>query len=160
MLWSKLKTRLAALVAPELRERLDLHWTTFRVHHNDHGLVCRCGQAQEFWITIDKIKVFRASYCKFANEQSKAGPSYRIDVDELRAREIHSPHDVWASLESYLNMPPEVALRSTDPILRAMAMIDRRIGIRTMKQLKVTDDEHALVRLLYFLRTSAKNSRQ
>lgn len=77
MQWSKLKTRLAALIAPELRGRLDFHWTTFRVHHNDQGSVCRCGKAQEFWITIDKIKVFRASYCKFAFEGTFSGAQMR-----------------------------------------------------------------------------------
>lgn len=78
----------------------------------------------------------------------------------FRKDEIYSPHDVWASLESYLDLQPQVALQLTDPILKAMAMVDRRIGVRTLKQLNLGDDEHSLVRLLYFLRTSAHHLQQ
>jgi hypothetical protein len=41
---------------------------------------------------------------------------------------------------------------SSDPILRSLAMIDKRIGKRTLKTIELPDKEHPLVKTLYTLR--------
>src|SRR5262249_1186705 len=80
------------------------------------------------------------------------GPHQGEAVKIFQRRELHDPDDVVTLLKSYLDLNPRMALRSTDPILRALAIIDRRIGVRSLKQLKVEDDEHSLVRVFYCLR--------
>jgi hypothetical protein len=167
MQWSKIKTRLMALVCPTLRGHIDFHLTVYRTHHTDDGNICRCKRAREFWITIDGLKVFRASYCKYAFEAFvmwantgvspwDRGPQQAEAVKIFERRELHDPDDVVTLLKSYLDLDPRMALRSNDPVLRALAIIDRRIGVRTLQQLKVEDDEHSLVRMFYWLRCSGQ----
>ena len=163
MQWSKIKTRLRLLVTPALRSRVDFHLTVYRSHHNDHGGICKCGKARELWITLDKVKIFRASYCKYAHEVSvmwreagyspwDRGPSQDSASRHFVRRELHDPTDVVDVLRAYLDGDPRDALRSADPIMRALAIIDGRIGVRTLEQFQIADDEHSLVRLFYFLR--------
>ncbi len=158
MQWSKIKTRLRALVCDSLRDRIDFHLTTYRTHHNDFGGVCKCGDAQDLWITVDGLQVFRASYCKFEHERFlmwKAGIPLSDQHEMMKLahlQELHRPYDVRTALRNYLDLNPRDALRSPDPILRALAILDRRIGSRTLKQLKVEDEEHSLVRMFYCLR--------
>lgn len=119
-----------------------------------------CRDAQELWITIDGLRVFRASYCKYAHQlffmwRDGLSTSERDQaIKDLTLQEIHSPQDIGTLLKNYLDLDPRISLRSGDPILRAFAIIDRRIGLRTLKQLKVKDDEHSLVRMFYALRLS------
>jgi hypothetical protein len=165
MQWSKIRTRLKALLVPALRDRVDFHVTVHRIHHNDHGGVCTCNKARELWITIDKLTIFRASYCKYTHEifvmwrdtgsSPWHGPRQDQDEDkEFERRELHDPNNVIEVLRDYLDADPHVALRSNDPLLKAMAIIDRRIGVRALRQLDLTDDEHSLVRTFYRLRCS------
>jgi hypothetical protein len=46
------------------------------------------------------------------------------------------------------------ALRSPNPFLRSLAIIDRRIGRRTLESLKIGEHEHSLVKEFYRLRMS------
>jgi hypothetical protein len=45
------------------------------------------------------------------------------------------------------------SLQSTNPVMRAFAMIDRRTGKRTLARMTLRPDEHPLVRAFYELRT-------
>ena len=48
------------------------------------------------------------------------------------------------------------SLKSEDPITRALAMIDARVGKRRLRQLASRSDEHPLVRLFLGLRCEAE----
>ena len=151
-------------MAPSLRRRIDFHMTQYRVHHNQHGDVCTCRDAYDLWVTIDKHEVFRASYCRYATEswvfEGKTGlspHSQGLDGELVRdffnRREIHDPWNVKQSLISYLDLNPYRALRSRDPIHKAFAIIDRRVGYRSLTALRIAPAEHSLVRLFYWLRS-------
>lgn len=161
--WSKVKTRVKALMAPSLRKRIDFHMTQYRLHHNDQGDVCTCRDAYDLWVTIDQLEVFRASYCRYASEswvfELKTGLSPRdqgLDGELVRdffnRREIHNPWNVTQSLVRYLDLNPHRALRSRDPIHKAFAIVDRRVGNRSLTALRIAPAEHSLVRLFYWLR--------
>jgi len=154
MQWSKLRSHLRTFVTPDLRKRIDFHLTNYRKLGED---------ANEFLITLDGQKVFSASYSRH-NIASyivarRTGLSQWGDGKEanslehiLTEREIHAPTDITSSIRTYFDLDPQVALRSSDPILKALAIIDRRIGLRTLKSLEIADDEHSLVKTLYALR--------
>ena len=108
--------------------------------------------------------MFRASYCRYASEswifELKTGWSphnQSLDSELVRGhfnrREIHDPWNVKQSLMSYLDVNPHRALRSRDPIHKAFAIIDRRVGYRSLTALRIAAAEHALVRLFYWLRS-------
>ena len=49
-------------------------------------------------------------------------------------------------------MPIREALESQDPLVRAFAIVDRRLGKRTIAKLELVDSEHSLVKVFYKLR--------
>jgi len=61
MIWSKLRKRVLSLVVPELRDRIDIHCTTYRK---------ACDLAGEEWITIDGQRVFFGGYCHWHKQLS------------------------------------------------------------------------------------------
>jgi hypothetical protein len=55
-------------------------------------------------------------------------------------------------MRAYLDMPVQLALKSSNPFIRSLAIIDRRVGRRTLDELEIGTDEHSLVREFYRLR--------
>ena len=161
MQWSKLRSQLRQLIAPSVRKRIDFHLT----HYRELG-----DETHEFLITVDKKRIFSASYSKVNNETylitRTTGLVAYGDGREpwelekrLNQREIHPPADVTSSIRTYLDLAPQISLHSSDPILRALAMIDRRIGARTLRSVKNGENEHSLVRAFHALRMQTlKNS--
>jgi hypothetical protein len=154
MQWSKLRSHLLELIAPGIRERVDFHLTYYRGFGSS---------GTEFWITIDQQKVLSGGYGR-ANiaghvtsrrtgfRQYGDGPEQKKLDDILQRREIHDPRDITSSIRTYFDLDPQIALTSSDPILKALAIIDKRIGKRTLKSIKLADDEHSLVKAFYALR--------
>lgn len=129
MQWSKIRTRIKALVCDELRDRIDMHVTGYPAAHDGAG---------EAWFTVDGIKVFGAG-------------DYKKEIAEDKT-EIYSTNDVILSLRSYLSLPVQEALLSDNPFLIAMAIVDRRTGRRTLK--KMTISNNSLVKAFYAVRTN------
>lgn len=165
MQWSKLKSRVIALIEPKVRKRVDFHLTQHRTHYDEVSQrVCACPNApREIWIMVDGLKVFSANYSEYEMEEQVLW-SYGINpqqaVDVLARREMHDYRRVGDSLRAYLDLDPHEALTSCDPILRALAIIDGRVGKRTLKKLMIGDDEHSLVRVFYSLRCATSRSEQ
>lgn len=154
MQWSKLRASVRSLICPELRRRVDFHVTHYRVgYRSKSGL-----------ITIDGKKVLDLSYCRFCRESDGWFASVRHHRGAVPSSketewcpehrdEIHPPQQLGDAMRAYLDMPVKSALASKNPFLRAFAIIDRRIGKRTLEELKIRDDEHSLVKEFYRLRS-------
>jgi hypothetical protein len=154
MQWSKLRSHLHEFVAPSVRKRIDFHLINYRKLSE---------LANEFIVTIDGERVFAASTTRhnietYVKERTSRlasygdGPEPNEFEKSLMRREIHAPQDITSSIRTYFDLDPHIALTSSDPILRAFAMIDKRIGRRTLKEIKLAEDDHSLVRVLYSLR--------
>jgi hypothetical protein len=63
------------------------------------------------------------------------------------------PQDFGDSLRTYLDLPVEDALKHSDALIRALAMVDRRVGKRRIEELKDRTDSDPLVDTFYKLRT-------
>jgi hypothetical protein len=151
---SKLRSHLLTFVTPGLRKRIDFHLINYRKLSE---------RANEFLITIDGQKAFSVSYSRhnIANYVVSRktglsaygdGPNAKKVDDILTKQEIHDPSAITSSIRTYFDLDPRVALTSTDPVLRALAIIDRRIGRRTLKNIELADSDHSLVKTLYTLR--------
>jgi hypothetical protein len=160
MQWSKLRSHLRGFVAPEVRKRVDFHLINYRKLSE---------LANEFIVTIDGQKVFAASTTRhniatYVKERTTRlvshgdGPEPNEFEKSLMRREIHAPQDITSSIRTYFDLEPRIALSSSDPILKALAMIDKRIGKRTLKAIELADDEHSLVKSLYALRMACLDS--
>jgi hypothetical protein len=146
MQWSKLKSRIKGLLSPEFRERIDFHVTSYRKSHDG---------ADKVWIMIDGVRIFSCNY--YHSERATAEAFYSGLRDKqikayLDEREIHTPRDFGEAMRQYLDMPIADALGSSNPLLKAFAIVDRRVGKRTIEQLEISDSEHTLVKAFYELR--------
>lgn len=154
MQWSKIRLRLRDLLAPDLKPRVDYRLTSYREHEDP---------AHEVWITVDKVRVFSASCCGYMNALNDLWYQQQLtDRDRIReiltSRESHDACDVVRSFRAYLDSELRAALTSADPIHRALAIVDRRVGKRTLATLRISGTDHSLVRAFYSLRTKAHES--
>jgi hypothetical protein len=160
MQWSKIRTRLRACVCADLRKRVDFHLTNYR----EYG-----SRAHEVWITVDGEKVFSASYCDYMISENvlqrerglrtfAEGKEGKVAHDVLTRAEIHDASITVYTFREYLDSAPQNALVSTDPVLKSLAIIDKRIGQRTLAGLRIGNGEHSLVRSFYTLRMGEPNS--
>jgi hypothetical protein len=165
MQWSKLKTRAKSFIVPSLRKRIDFHVTSYRRSHDE---------AEKAWVTLDGEQVFTASWYRHQYAGAKrttsgtlardgqgrpirdpAMPVRAIEPEEL---ELHQPQQFGDALRLYLDIPVADALKSRDPFIRAMAMIDRRVGGDRLRKHKPRTGDHSLVRLFYDLRVQSDHS--
>ena len=124
MQWSILKSRIKDFICPELKGRIDFHLTSYRKSHDG---------ADKIWITIDKQKIFSFSYYPYELAEAelyhqKLNPG-QVEKD-LQERQIHRPRDFGEARREYLDLPINQALESSNPIIRAFALVDRRAGKR------------------------------
>jgi hypothetical protein len=136
---------------------VDFHLTNYR----EYG-----SRGHEVWITVDGQRVFSASYCDYMISENvlqhkkglrtfAQGKEGKVAHDVLTRAEIHDASITVYTFREYLDSDPQDALASTDPVLKSLAIIDRRIGQRTLAKLKVGKREHSLVRKFYTLRRDA-----
>lgn len=149
MQWSKLKARVKDFICPELRDRIDFHLTSYRESHDG---------ADKVWITIDGKRAFSCTHYPYERVEAAACRNglHGDQVKELlRGKETHRPKDFGDAMRSYLDMPITKAVKSSDPLVKAFALVDRRLGKRTLAKLEMSDSEHTLVKVFYELRLAS-----
>jgi len=76
---------------------------------------------------------------------------------KVEEQDIFSQYDFLEAVERFLNSPIEESLKSDNSIVKALALIDRRVGKRTLNMLKESiKDESEFVRYFYRLRYEAE----
>jgi len=155
MQWSKLKSRVKAFTCPELKDRIDFHITQYRKAHS---------WISESWVTVNGERIFDCGSRTYAREaadefldRKKSSSSVEVDNDwnmqeVLKRREIHEPQHMGEAMRAYLDLAIDEALKSDNPFIRALAIVDRRIGKRTLAKLEIGELEHSLVKAFYELR--------
>ncbi|MCA1592328.1 MAG: hypothetical protein LC754_06700 [Acidobacteria bacterium] len=149
MQWSKLKARVKDFICPELRDRIDFHLTSYRESHDG---------ADKVWITVDGKRVFSCKHYPYEWAEAEAyhGRLRGEQVRELLCeKEIQRPKDFGDAMRAYLDMAITEAVKSSDPLVKAFAVVDRRLGKRTLAKLEISDSEHTLVRVFYELRVAS-----
>jgi hypothetical protein len=153
MQWSKLKSRVKDSICPELKDVIDFHLTSYRESHDG---------ADKIWITIDGKRVFSCKHYPHERAEMRAYSERGLRGEGiktfLREREIHSPNDFGDAMRAYLGLPVHDALLSTDPLIKAFAIVDRRLGKRSLEKLEISDSDHSLVKAFYRLRCASVKS--
>jgi hypothetical protein len=152
MIWTRLKKTAESLVADSLQGRIQYHLARYGP---GVSYVMRRG-----WIAFDghqignfsTIKRIRERFARTGNWYSEDEPvKARLDEEGFFTRD-----DFVNSLEEYVGLQLEDAVRSTNPIIRAVAMFDRRLGKRRLTSMSIADDEHQLVKISYQIRMQAE----
>ena len=165
MKWSKLKKAIENHFCDELKDRVKIHFTVYRAEHEPES---------RYWITVDGKEIINVSELKwvieyygladelrnindckdFRDENQKEGyyQAYTDAEKILKAKGMLPDYEFGNSLKGYLSLPFEDALNSENPVFKALAMIDKRLGKRRLKDIKLSKNEHPLVKELYKLR--------
>src|SRR5690606_28202006 len=131
--------------------RIDIHVTSYRESHDGAGVI---------WVTLDGKKLVDFEHYRFEFAEREG---YHIGLQGeqleqwLSSQEIHGPQSIGTAMRTYLDMSIDEALTSPHPFHRAFAIIDRRLGKRTLEKLEVDETEDSLVRTLFNLRIHRKN---
>ena len=159
MQWSKLKTRIKDFICPELKDVIDFHVTRYRKAHS---------WISESWITVNGERIFDCGSRTYAREAayellSHEGTAPAVEGENrnwnmhevLRRREIHEPQHMGEAMRAYLDLPIDEALKSDNPFIKALSIVDRRVGKRTIEKLQIDNSEHSLVKAFYELRCAS-----
>jgi hypothetical protein len=158
MNWSQLRKQIRLLICDELRGRVDFHKAVYRKSWES--------TYDRAWITIDGEQAFELSHGAWSNVWREAKNNIaqqHPEADWQTARELVAvtiadsgiEHTAFLSqsLHRYLEASIAESLQSTNPVIRAFAMIDRRTGRRTLSRITLSPDEHSLVKAFHELRT-------
>ena len=147
--WSKLRARVEEFLADSVKGRVGLHSTRYRgIEHDCHG---------RDWITLDGQELVNMPHWYgWSNYYGRPNPA--DDENQGRLSDYESLFQygtLGRALFDYLNMPIDDILSSSSVLIRALGMLDRRVGERRLKCL-ADDNAHPLVRLLHRFRCDAE----
>lgn len=164
MQWSKLRSQVEDLFADSVKGRVRLHSTRYRKMHDQQGRA---------WITIDGEEIvnmtnlFKWLYQRDRRAAELAGvepggqtwedyASKWCDAEqELRQESVFWQGDLGDAMFSYLQSSIDHIVSSDNILIRAIGMLDRRVGKRRLAILSETID-HPLVALLHTFRCDAE----
>ena len=151
MRWSKLRKLVKDRFAPEVRDRLDINSAAYGA--------CTCGHA---WLTWDGEVI--ANFCTRAYGNvggylpdaapRQPGPGELVGYGEFNRQDAY--HACWVLVH---DLSIEEALSDADPLVKALAIVDARLGRRRLAQLD-PETLHPLGRRLLELRLAAGRLRR
>ncbi|MDL0434951.1 MULTISPECIES: hypothetical protein [unclassified Niallia] len=160
--WSKVKKHLQSFISPSLINRVDFLIINYRKVHDNLGRAV---------ITVDKKEVWNmctitAERKKLENVRTSVNVYYLDGFVKTTARgdfahkrmkeESFAQADFFDGLQQYFSTQIHVSLQSSNMLIKILALLDRRVGKRTLIRLFDTiQTESELVQFFYKLRCEA-----
>jgi hypothetical protein len=136
MRWSKLKQQVEAMFADGVRGRVELRTTRYEKAHDRFG---------RSWITIDGREVQNMSNYLACGDSVADGNPSRFDAG------VFGGYDLPLAMREYLTLSIDAAIASPNPLIRALAVLDRRAGERRLARID-PDNEVPIVKELLEVR--------
>ncbi|MBF4984259.1 hypothetical protein FNJ87_07955 [Nonlabens mediterrranea] len=157
MKWSKLRKELKNRLADNLKDRLDYHLTTYQKS---------TGHLGRAWITWDGKEILNFSnqdtWNEFQSYSNELAETHYIShegiksTDRIKGNIVEkgefSKYDFADNAFYYLSLNVQEAIKSHNPIIKALAVVDKRIGKRTLRELNKSEN-HPLIKHLIELRS-------
>lgn len=143
MRWSKLKQQVEAMFAECVRGRVGLWTTRYEKAHDRFG---------RSWITVDGREIQNMSNYLACGDSIADGHPDRFDAG------VFAGYDLPMAMREYLTLSIDAAVASPNPLIRALAVLDRRTGERRLSHM-VLSDEVPVVRELLTFRRGARSAR-
>jgi len=140
MRWSKLKQQVESMFAEEVRGRVELRTTRYTKAHDRFG---------RSWITVDGRQI--VNMCNHLPSGTTVA-----DHDPTRFEEgVFAGYDLPEAMRWFLTLSIDDALASEHPLVRALAVLDRRVGQRRLARIDAMTEQPLVRRLLSLRRTTA-----
>ena len=142
MQWSKLKSHVESFFCDSLKGRVELFTTWYK-----------CGGSPERArgaILVDKKEIFHVDTDKWISLQRKTNRK------DLWNQGIFQDLEFRESLREYLDLSIGEALASENVLIKALALIDKRVGKRKLYKIEIPENEHQLVKFMYNLRCESE----
>lgn len=82
--------------------------------------------------------------------------THDIAKENIESKGIFAQYDFWRAAEAFLNLSIEDALKSTNTLIKIFALMDRRVGKRTLNSIKeFIQSENQWVQTFYQIRIEA-----
>ena len=92
------------------------------------------------------------------SERTWSKMRYYVDNTSVELRDVHICEEFCESLAEYRSQDIKMSIQSNNPIVRMFAILDRRIGKRTLEKLKDTlAEQPEWLKQFYILRFEAEN---
>ena len=134
--WSGLNKQLSAFLCDSLRERITYFLTFYHEVHNSYGRAAIRLDGQEL-VCFSWIEMYRQEY-DVSEQYAKTG-HYQPQPPELKEKWdqncTYCNYDFLNAALIFLNQPVADSLLSEDYIQRILAVMDRRIGKRSLQKL-------------------------
>ncbi len=154
--WSDLNGRLTGFLCPELKGRLTYFLTRYHKVHNSYGRAAVRLDGRETvcfsWIEMYRQESDLHEIWEETGVWDESDPELKAKWDESA---VYYEMDFLAAAAEFLQMPVGEALCSDNYIIRIFAIVDRRVGKRTLGRIKESGESVDLprwVRQLYELR--------
>ncbi|HSQ79292.1 MAG TPA: PcfJ domain-containing protein, partial [Candidatus Bathyarchaeia archaeon] len=151
MQWSKARKQVEDMFAESVKGRVRLHATCYHEHHDEEG---------RYWITVDGREIVSMPHWIWAWYgwgDGQAPPQDRTkEFAEYMA--MAAKGGLGRSMGRYHALSIDEILASEDVFVRALGMLDRRLGKRRLRALDLKE-AHPLVRAFHRLRCEAEGIR-
>lgn len=159
--WKALKNQLEDLLCSDLNRRVTYFLTRYHKVHDSYGRAAVLLDGKEL-VCFSWIEMYNQEYSlsKLFDAETRT-----YDADKAAALEkiwdndcVYCDMDFLTAALEYIDMPIHRALQSENSIIKMFAVMDRRVGKRTLRKLKETDFPE-WVRQFYRLRVDGIQSR-
>lgn len=154
--WSALNQQLTDRLCPALRGRITYFLTRYHDVHNAYGRAAIRLDGRELvcfsWPALYRQDSDLHRLWQETGQWDADAPSLRAAWDE---EGVYCELDFLRAAAAFLDLPIQSALESEDCIVRILAILDRRVGRRTLQRIREqSPDLPAWVRQFYDLRLS------
>ena len=143
MRWSKLKQEVEARFADGVRGRVEMRTTRYAKAHDRFG---------RSWITVDGREIANMSNYLPCGDSTADGHPGRFEAG------VFAGYDLPNAMREYLTLSIDAAIASPNPLIRVLAVLDRRAGDRRLGRIDPAK-EAPIVKELLLVRRSARGGR-
>ncbi len=141
--WSKLKAEAETRLADSLQGRVAFYWTAYGLGNSS--------SATRIWMTLDGVQVF---YC--SEHEAAVFSNHNFNFLAPLPDGVYRAWDVRYSMQDWFDLSLEKSLASPNPLVRALALLDRRLGKRRLKTLRLPDNASELEQKFLGIRLKAE----
>ena len=159
MKWSKLKKNVESFFADNVKGKIELRSVSYNGTHDNDGRGYITVDGKEVW-NMCTLQYYSKEYKKVTEQLNKGasniGNAQTKGIAELDQEGTYSQWGFYSHLKDYCSLPIKSCISSNIPLIKSLAMLDSRVGKRTLAKLDVGKD-HEMVQYFYNLRCKLEN---